>query len=169
MAVNGNELTDKQDRFISSYIVCWNATQAAREAGYKATSGSLRVIGHENLTKPNIKAEIEKRLDQFTMGKNEILSRLTQQASSDIGDFAGIENSKDIANHPQSYLIKKFKKRRYIPRDKNEDTYEDIEIELYDAHAPLVDLGKARSLFTDKIEQSVKIDGKLVILPKQDD
>ena len=169
MSINGNGLTDKQDRFISAYIVCWNATQAAREAGYKATNGSLAVIGHENLMKLKIKVEIEKRLDQYTMGKNEILSRLTQQASSDMGDFTKIENSKDIANHPQSYLIKKFKKRRYTPRDENEDPYEDIEIELYDTHAPLVDLGRARSLFTDKIEQSVKIDGKLVILPKQDD
>lgn len=169
MSINENGLTDKQDRFISAYIVCWNATQAAREAGYKATNGSLAVIGHTNLRKVKIKEEIERRLDQYTMGKNEILSRLTQQASSDIGDFAEIENSKDIASHPQSYLIKKFKKRRYTPRNENEDPYEDIEIELYDAHAPLVDLGKARSLFTDKIEHSGSIENKLVILPKQDD
>lgn len=32
---NGNRLTVKEEAFISSFIVCKNATQAVIEAGYK--------------------------------------------------------------------------------------------------------------------------------------
>jgi phage terminase small subunit len=51
-------LTDKQQRFVEEYLVDMNATQAAIRAGYsERTAGS---IGHENLTKPEIKEAIEK-------------------------------------------------------------------------------------------------------------
>ena len=51
------ELTGKQKRFCEHYILDWNATRAAKEAGYSEdTAGS---IGSENLQKPEIKAYIE--------------------------------------------------------------------------------------------------------------
>lgn len=100
------------------------------------------------------------------MPESEVLALLADQARGDIGDFADIQHSTDLANHPLSRIVKKYKKRIYHPKDT--DSYDEIELELYDAHAPLVDLGKAHALFTDKIDASVKIDGRLVILPKQD-
>ena len=57
-----SELTDKQKAFINHYIQCWNATEAARRAGYQGNDNTLAVVGHENLSKPNIYNAIEKRM-----------------------------------------------------------------------------------------------------------
>jgi len=52
-------LTPKQDRFISEYLIDFNATQAAIRAGYsKDTAGS---IGSENLSKPEIAQALQER------------------------------------------------------------------------------------------------------------
>lgn len=59
------DLTEKQKIFCREYIYDWNATRAAKAAGYsESTAGS---IGSENLTKPEIKAhigEIQKDLEK---------------------------------------------------------------------------------------------------------
>src|SRR5271166_5586839 len=52
------KLTPKQARFVQEYLIDLNAAQAAIRAGYSAKTA--RVIGHENLTKPDIAAAIEK-------------------------------------------------------------------------------------------------------------
>lgn len=52
-------LTAKQQRFVDEYLTDLNATQAAIRAGYSEKTAT--VIGSENLGKPNIQAEIEKR------------------------------------------------------------------------------------------------------------
>lgn len=50
------KLTAKQARFVEEYLVDLNATQAAIRAGY--SEQTARVIGHENLTKPDIQKAI---------------------------------------------------------------------------------------------------------------
>lgn len=62
-------LRDKQERFVQEYLKDLNATQAAIRSGYsEKTAGA---VGHENLKKPEIAAEIAKR--QSEIGKeNEI-------------------------------------------------------------------------------------------------
>jgi len=60
-----DELTEKQKVFCREYIFDWNATRAARVAGY--SEDAIRAIASENLTKPNIKAyisEIQKDLEK---------------------------------------------------------------------------------------------------------
>jgi phage terminase small subunit len=51
-------LTLKQERFVQEYLIEPNATQAAVRAGYSAKTAA--VIGHENLIKPHVAAEIAK-------------------------------------------------------------------------------------------------------------
>lgn len=53
-------LSVKQKRFIDEYLIDLNATQAAIRAGYSPKSA--KEIGCENLTKPNIKAAIDKAM-----------------------------------------------------------------------------------------------------------
>ena len=55
-------LSAKQQRFVDEYMVDLNATQAAIRAGY--SKRTARAIGCENLTKPNIRMEIQARLRQ---------------------------------------------------------------------------------------------------------
>ena len=72
------KLTQKQQRFLDEYIISGNATQAAIKAGY--SKKTARFVGAENLTKPNIKVELEKRNDEIksqkTMDMQEVMERL---------------------------------------------------------------------------------------------
>ena len=54
------QLKPKQPRFVAEYLVDLNATQAAIRAGYSVKTA--RVIGAENLTKPDIQAAMIARL-----------------------------------------------------------------------------------------------------------
>jgi len=51
-------LTPKQEKFVHEYLVCANATEAARRAGY--SHKTARQIASENLSKPDIKAAIDR-------------------------------------------------------------------------------------------------------------
>lgn len=57
-------LTAKQKRFADEYLVDLNATQAAIRAGYSPESA--RVIGSDNLTKPDIRARIDKKMAELS-------------------------------------------------------------------------------------------------------
>jgi phage terminase small subunit len=74
-------LSNKQRKFINEYLQCFNATEAARLAGYSPKTA--RAIGAENLTKPDIAAEIEKALNESAMSASEVLMRLAEQARND--------------------------------------------------------------------------------------
>lgn len=73
------KLTVKQQRFADEYIICGNATEAAKKAGY--SKKTARFIGNENLTKPNIKTYIDSRLkeleDKQIAKQDEIMKYLT--------------------------------------------------------------------------------------------
>lgn len=53
-------MTKKQKRFIEEYLIDLNATQAAIRAGY--SPDTAKSIGSENLTKPDIKAQIARAM-----------------------------------------------------------------------------------------------------------
>jgi phage terminase small subunit len=55
--MSDKELTQKQKLFCEYYIENWNATDAAKRAGYSETTAYS--IGSENLSKPEIKEYIE--------------------------------------------------------------------------------------------------------------
>lgn len=58
------KLTAKQQRFVEEYLVDLNATQAAIRAKYSPQSA--KEIGHENLTKPHIRARIDERMAEIS-------------------------------------------------------------------------------------------------------
>ena len=72
-------LTQKQKRFIQEYLICLNAAEAAKRAGYSPKVANS--IGCENLKKPKIKNAIEEILDTVASEKTasieEILEFLT--------------------------------------------------------------------------------------------
>lgn len=74
-----SKLTQKQQRFVDEYLISGNATQAAIKAGY--SKKTARKIGQENLTKPDIKAKIDKRNAEIESEKimtmKEVMQRLT--------------------------------------------------------------------------------------------
>lgn len=77
-----SKLTDKQKAFVQAYCgqARFNATKAAELAGYSATYGSMRAIGSENLTKPNIQEAISKRLKAFHLSQDAALKLMADWA-----------------------------------------------------------------------------------------
>ncbi|MCW4387565.1 terminase small subunit [Limosilactobacillus oris] len=75
-------LTLKQQRFVDEYIISGNATQAAIKAGYSEKTAA--VTATENLRKPNIKAELDRRNAEIqsakTMDMQEVMERLAAMA-----------------------------------------------------------------------------------------
>ena len=70
-------MTNKQKAFVDAYQSNgFNATQAAIAAGY--SSRSAREIGRENLTKPDIQAEIRKRLTTAGITSNQVLQEMAK-------------------------------------------------------------------------------------------
>jgi phage terminase small subunit len=135
------ELTDKQRVFVFEYLTCWNATEAARRAGY--SEESARQIAAENLSKPYIKAEIERRMAEKAMPADEVLARLADQARGSIGEFVGTDeggmpNGFSLANNRPLHLVKKVSV-----------TDKGWSFEMYDAQAALVHIGKHHGLFSN--------------------
>ena len=97
------KLTQKQRRVIDEYIISGNATQAAIKAGYSKKTAA--VTATENLRKPNIKAEIEKRNAEIqsekTADMTEVMEYLTsvmrgeqtESVATSKGVFPGVEVS----------------------------------------------------------------------------
>lgn len=141
-------LTAKQQAFVTEYLACWNASEAARRAGY--SEASARVTGHRLLTDANISEEIQRRVSEKAMTADEVLIRLAEQARGTMDDFLtardGIKKPyidfEKARNAGKIGLVKKFK----YGKDG------EIEFELYDAQAALVQLGKVHKLFTDRQE-----------------
>ena len=150
------KLTDKQRVFIEEYLRCWNATEAARRAGYSAKTA--RQIGEENLSKPDIADAIKQRIAEKAMSADEVLLRLAMQARGEQDAFAESDgrggifiNLQKLYDAGLGHLVKS------ITRDGK--TNRITKVEFYDAQAALLHLGKHHKLFTEKVEMAGKLDG----------
>lgn len=150
------KLTDKQKLFVEYYLQTWNATKAAELAGYSGTYATLRSIGSENLTKPNIKAAIDKRMAKIQMSTDEVLFRLSQQARGSIGEFITIKEGEGF-----EIDLEKVKEFGHLVRRIRETRY-GFEIELHDSQDALTLIGKHLKLFTEQI----RVDWQLEALEK---
>lgn len=151
-----SNLTNKQNAFIEYYLQCWNASEAARRAGYSdRTAGSQ---GQRLLKNVEIQARINERIEEIAMSANEVLLRLGSMARADMGDFMDIgpmafhldlDKAKELG---LTHLIKKVKQRTTITTNKDGEESENhwIECELYDAQSALVQLGRHYGLFVDR-------------------
>lgn len=79
------KLTAKEKRFCEEYMIDLNATRSAIAAGY--SEKSARAIGCENLTKPYIRAFIDKMLKEKTMKSEEVMKLTTDLAKSSLNEF----------------------------------------------------------------------------------
>lgn len=83
------KLTLKQQRFVDYYLQTGNATKSAKLAGYTTNNNTLRNIGAENLTKPNIKSAIQAKLIKDKINPTYVLSGI-----STIADTSKRDNDK---------------------------------------------------------------------------
>jgi len=153
---DANGLTDKQQVWLEHYLVCWNATEAARKAGY----ASPRQSGYSNMTKDYIQNEIKARLSEKKMSADEALARLSAYAKADLTDFLKVHTHSGTAtldmNSAQAagklFLIKKYKETRY-----------GHELELHDPLRALELVARHHGLFDDD-DDGLKLPAKALEL-----
>jgi len=75
-------LTPKQSRFVCFYLLHFNGSLAARQAGYSHRTAAK--IASENLQKPDIKAAISRLLREKTLSVEFVQSRLGHMAMGEI-------------------------------------------------------------------------------------
>jgi len=142
-------LTIKQKLFIECYLQTRNGFQSAKLAGYAGDDHTLRVVASQNLAKPSIRAEIDRRLEPFILSANQVLAGLSGIADIDIADVFEPDGSFDLAKAKARGVSRYIKS---ITRDK--DTLAVTKVEVYSAHEGYRDMGKHRGLFPTKIEIS---------------
>lgn len=156
-----SDLTDKQRVFVEEYLQCWNATEAARRAGYEGNENTLGSVGWENLQKPAIAERISKRIQAKVMCADEVLARLSEQARCEYAAYVDGEGMVDLARMKADgmlHLIKGVKETRY-----------GRQIEFYDAQAALVHIGKHHALFVDRQDLTSggeKLGAPVIYLPE---
>lgn len=141
-------LSPKRRRFIEAYLETWNASEAARRAGYKTRANSA---GQQLMSNPDIRAAIDLRLQQTTMQANEILKRLDQQGKNEAAAYIQPDGEVDLPRliaDGKSHLIKGIK---YDRRGK-------MMVEFYDAQAALIQLGRAQRVFVDQVAVNGQLD-----------
>jgi phage terminase small subunit len=151
-------LNRKQRIFVDEYLKCWNASEAARKAGYsKKTAGA---IGAENLTKPEISDEIQARLKESHMSADEALDLLSALARGDMAklmDVTAMGFNLDMQKAQEAgltKLIKKVKQKTTIYNAKKESEEDrevtELELELYDSQAAIDKILHIHGKFVDK-------------------
>lgn len=152
-------LTDKQAIFVEEYLKCFNATDAAKAAGYRGTRNVLASIGHTNLKIPAIAEVISQRMTEAAMGADEVMMRLAEHARFDIGPYLStvgdVEiNIEKLRIAEKTRVIKKLTQTKRTRKDKDGAETEDVSItvEMYDAQAALQLIGKHHKMFTERSE-----------------
>lgn len=153
-------LTAKQRAFVESYLKLWNASEAARAAGYSdKTAGQ---IGYQLLQKTSIQAAVASRLAELKLSADEVLVRVGEQARGSIapflrrntdGAFIGI----DIGDDAPLHLIRELTvtTRRFKKLDEEETTYK---LKLYSAQDALFKLGEHHQLWGKGVDVLKYID-----------
>jgi len=145
-------MNNKRAAFVKHYLQCFNATEAARRAGYKDSGAAA--VGCRLLKVEEIKAAIAEAMDQLSMSSDEVLLQLTAIArgtpeafiSSSGGESWKIDIPKLIQNGNLG-LIKSIRKDRY-----------GLVVEMHDRLQALNLLAKARKLYDDDSSRVQVID-----------
>lgn len=154
-------VTKKQKRFVEEYLIDLNATQAAIRAGY--SPDTAKSIGSENLTKPNIKAAIDRAIAERSrrtgINQDRVLLELAKVAFLNPVDVIDMDGAtiRGEANRDDTACIASVKVKT-IPTDDGQIT--EREVKVYDKLKALELLGKHLGMFTDK----VKVDGALPVV-----
>lgn len=95
-------LTEKQELFCQLYLIDFNATKAARDAGY--SEDTAYSIGWENLRKPEIQARIAELRQQAGKDFNITRERIAQElALIAFGDTKGLFDENGSLKSPEDW------------------------------------------------------------------
>ncbi|AOF50544.1 TPA: terminase small subunit [Streptococcus agalactiae] len=142
-----SKLTLKQKRFADEYIISANATAAAIKAGY--SKKTARSIGQENLTKPDIKAYIDERIEKLESAK--------------------IATQEEVLQYLTSIMRGDQQEKTLISIGELGQEIVDIDVGAKDRIKAAELLGKRYRLFTDKIEMDISSDVTISVGEWDDD
>lgn len=171
-------LSAKHQSFIDSlFLHNLNATEAYIDVYGVESRKVAEVSASRLLSKDIISGEIKRRLEASAMQTDEILSRLSEHARGDMGDFLDIGSmgfNIDLAKAKElgiTHLIKKVKNKTTTILTKNGDEVEtnQVEIEIYDAKSALDTLAKYRGLLIDRTDITSGGEKIVVTLKGKDD
>lgn len=134
-------LSAKRRAFIEQYLRDFNGTQAAIRAGY--SERSARVSACKILARPEVQAEIQRRLAELKMGTDEVLLRLTEQARAEYAGYLNDDGTVDLQRMLDDG-------KAHLVRGTKWDRQGNLVVEFYDAQAALVQIGRAHGMFIDK-------------------
>ncbi len=156
------DLEPRQHRFCQEYIIDLNATQAAIRAGYSEhTAGA---IGHENLKKPEIEAEIQRLKDlrsiRTEITADKVLSETYLLASADIAEAfdetGALKPIREIPKRLRLAISSVEVDKLFEPGpDGREHVGYTQKIKFWDKVKTLELLGKHLKLFSDRVELGV--------------
>jgi phage terminase small subunit len=155
-------LTNKQQVFIEEYLQCFNATEAARRAGYQGNNSTLGVVGFENLRKPKIAEKIAQRLQERAMSADEVITRLAEQARADHTQYLKEDGMVDL---PRLIMDGKA----HLVKSTRWDRTGRLIVDFYDAQSALALIGKHHKLFADRMEHTGEGGGDIVLRVVYDD
>lgn len=145
-------LSPKRQAFVIEYLKDFNGTQAAIRAGYSPRTANEQAA--QLLAILSIQEEIRRHIAERAMSADEVLLRLGDMARASIEDFSDIHEGVEHGIYINFNKAKERGKLHLIKKVKYTDKGLP-EIELHDAQAALVVLGKHHKLFTEKIEHDV--------------
>lgn len=175
-------MTPKQQRFVEEYLIDLNATQAAIRAGYSADTA--KVIGCENLTKPDIAAAVAeaqaKRSMRTNITQDQVVRELARIGFVDIRKVVTWTNAasgfdEDMAEDTGEVRISVANFVALVPSDQidaetaaaiseiSQTKDGALKVKLHDKRAALVDLGRHLGMFKDKVEVTGKDGGAIEI------
>lgn len=162
MSKRPKKLTEKQKLFCQRWLVHRNKARAYKEAYETNDMNVCAVEGHRNLTKPNIREFLEKKLeeieDSYKMDLDKCLKGLFRIANSNMMDYADMVRGEiDLSevDYDQASAIQELTNEEI--HDKKGNIIKKTKIKLYDKKSALLDLAKYFDLggFKTKVEHSV--------------
>ena len=147
-------MTKKQKRFVEEYLIDLNATQAAIRAGY--SPDTAKSIGSENLTKPDIRAAVDKaeaeRSRRTGINQDRVIREIAKLAFLNPVDVIDMDEAtvKGEAHRDDTACIASVKVKN-IPTD---------DVKTYDKLKALELLGRHLGMFNDK----VKVEGTVPVV-----
>ena len=137
-------LKPKHRQFVEEYLRCWNASEAARRVGYSQRNADVN--GPRLLVNAGIQEEIERRIAETKVSADEVLLRLADQARGSMADFVTVGPAGGVTVDLQKaeragllHLVHRLEETKY-----------GLKIELYDAQAALITLGKGYALWREQ-------------------
>lgn len=149
-------LTSKQKAFAEHYLTCWNASEAARRAGYsEKTAGSQ---GSRLLKDVEVLRAIDTRMGELKMTANEAMLILTNHARGTLEHFVDDKGDIDLKKAKEAGKLGLVKKYKVSVRTFEDEKTVTTEIELHDPQNAAMLIGKHHGAFLDRVEQSGAVD-----------